>query len=208
MIQEQTQKIVNLLDANYNILHDEDDEKNRLIIGTWHSVLKYYSYSDVGNACGRYISSNRVKPKPADIRGELEAMRATRHTAYQQIENSQKLDCEAYLTRQGLQDLFNREFAPFTKMSLPEHIKEKLRAKHNQQPIDDFVTKVWGFVQGSDFQIFHIEMAIGKLKGTKFTFEQFMKVLIGCREFSDDIMSNPNKLEACKSFMKEQLKAA
>lgn len=185
----ESEKIVDMLDATYSIL-DKDEKANNVLKKVWHKTLVFYDYKDVGIACGNYIANNRVKPKPSDIKSNLDVMQAKRHSAYEQIEYNQKLDCESKLTRQNLLDIFNQEFAPFLKMNLPKHLKEELREKHNQKNIDDFVAKVWGYVMGSDFQVFHIESALGELRGTKFTFERFMKALVNVRDFSDNFYEN------------------
>lgn len=200
---EETKKIINVLSANYDLLSG-DDKQDTLLVGIWNRVLQFYDYKDVGVACGNYITNNRIKPKPSDIKAELDAMRAKRHTIYTQINNSQNLDCEANLTRQNLQDLFNREFAPFMSMNLPANLKAECLEKHDQKSIDDFVTKVWSYLSVSDFKIFHIEMALNGLRGTKLTFEKFMKKLVHMREFADDFLENKEEnISKCKQYLNQ-----
>lgn len=200
---EETRKIIGMLNANYEILSG-DEKQDTLLVGIWDRVLQFYDYKDVGIACGNYITNNRIKPKPSDIKAELDCMQAKRHSTYKQIENIQKLDCEAKLTRQNLLDVFNSEFAPFRKMNLPPKLREELISKNDQKSIDDFVTKVWSYLSVSDFQIFHIEMALGGLRGTKLTFEKFMKKLVHIREFADNFNENKeDNISKCKQYLNQ-----
>lgn len=201
MIIEDTKKIMKLLDANYNILDSDDNEKNKIKINIWHKVLQYYTFADVGKACGSYINNTRITPKPSDIKAELEANQAKRHSVYKQVSN-QQLECEAKLTKQNLQQLCNREFAPFLNMNLSNELRYELIEKHNQANIDEFVSHIWAYVMHTDdFQIYHAQMALADVRGTNFTFKEFMKALMNAHDTSQEIARNPNKIEACKQFL-------
>lgn len=214
MNRDETKKILNILDSTYDILSKEekDQNKNVILIGIWHKILQYYSFNDVGVACGNYISSNRTKPKPSDIKAELDTMRAKRHTVHLQVTNNPDYDADTRLTRQNFADIIKREFAPFMTMRLPEHIREELLAKHKPTVIDDFITHAWGYMMHSDFKVIELEIALGTIRGTKFTFKQFMKALLDAHEHNEEMKANPNKLDALKqavlSMTQPQTKAA
>ena len=200
----ETKRVLDLLDANYDILTSKTDDQIKILVFSWFEILRYYDFSNVISACKNYMTNNRIKPKPSDIKTELDVMQAKRHFVHKQIENIQKEECEAKLTKQNLQNLFNREFAPFTQMNLSPQLREKLISKHDQEYINEFVTKVWGFVMGSDFQVFHIEMALGELRGAKFTFEKFMKSLVNSREFADNFNENKeDNVNKCKKYLNQ-----
>ena len=202
MILEDTKKILNVLDATYDILSKDiqDTKKNILLINTWHKILQYYTYENVGRACGNYITNSRIKPKPSDIRQELNAMQAVRHSVHKQL-TVDASNCESKVTLSNLKNLCNNEFAPFMNMNLPQDLRMQLIEKHNQNNIDEFVTHIWGYIRDADFSIFHIEMALATVRGTKFNFKDFMKALMSAFSLDEEIRQNPDMIESVKTHL-------
>ncbi|MBK2258419.1 hypothetical protein [Francisella philomiragia] len=203
-------RILEFLEANYGLFDGKTDDQAKIITWSWYEVIKPYSFNDVLTACKQYLANNKSKPKPCDIKAELDTMRAKRHTVHAQITNNTEYDADTRLTRQNFSDIIKREFTPFLYMRLPEHVKEVLLAKHKPAVIDDFITHAWGYIMHSDFKVIELEIALGTIRGTKFTFKQFMKALLNAHEHNEEMKANPNKLEALKEavFAMTQPKAA
>ncbi|AEE26328.1 hypothetical protein [Francisella hispaniensis] len=205
-------RILEFLDANYGLFDGKTDDQAKIITWSWYEVIKPYSFNDVLTACKQYLANNKSKPKPADIKAELDTMRAKRHTVHLQVTNNPDYDADTRLTRQNFADIIKRELAPFMYMRLPEHIKEELQAKHNPSHIDDFINVAWGYMMHSDFKVIEVEMALGTIRGTRFQLKDFMKALLNAHEHNEEMKANPNKLEALKqavfSMTQRQNKAA
>ena len=86
-------------------------------------------------------------------------------------------------------------------MNLPQDLRMQLIEKHNQNNIDEFVTHIWGYIRDADFSIFHIEMALATVRGTKFNFKDFMKALMSAFSLDEEIRQNPDMIESVKTHL-------
>ncbi|AJI53339.1 replicative helicase loader/inhibitor [Francisella philomiragia] len=209
MTREETKKLLNLIGSTYNnCFKTYDKEQKQLLIESWYAVMYRYDQKDVFRALQNYVEVHTTQPKIAHIKEELNILQAQRHSSYKRVQDETRLDSTAKLTRQNLIELVRREFYPQMCMNMPEELKQQLNQQNSHESVEKFASAVWSLVMSVDLQVYHVEMALGTLRGTKFTFKQFMKTLIENYEFAEKLMEAPNKLQACKENILKELKVA